>query len=169
MTDLADTVIIQKLAAPTPCNVLVVDDDDLIRAHLVTLLNLAGYVAHGASSGAQALLMLDIKPCQIVLTDWEMPDMDGPSLCRSLRLRDSERYTYVVLLSVRTKATDILVGLDAGADDYVSKAAPTRSCWHALRSAGALPASSIRCARAMRKIAVYPLRMRSHLRTTAGT
>ena len=125
MTDLADTVIIQKLAAPAPCNVLVVDDDDLIRVHLVTLLNLAGYVAHGASSGAQALLMLDIKPCQIVLTDWEMPDMDGPSLCRALRLRDSERYTYVVLLSVRTKATDILVGLDAGADDYISKAAPT--------------------------------------------
>jgi len=125
MTDIADTVVVQQLALPTPCNVLVVDDDDLIRAHLVMLLNLAGYVAHGANSGAQALLMLGIRPCQIVLTDWEMPDMDGPSLCRALRLRDTERYTYVVLLTVRSKASEILVGLDAGADDYVLKAAPS--------------------------------------------
>jgi diguanylate cyclase (GGDEF)-like protein len=52
-----------------------------------------------------------------------MPDMDGPSLCRALRIRDSERYTYVMIFTVRRNARDILIGLAAGADDYVGKGA----------------------------------------------
>jgi two-component system cell cycle response regulator len=119
-----DTTIIRQLAAPTRCNVLVVDDDELVRTQLASLLRLAGYQVQCAESGAQALSILELGPCEIVLTDWEMPDMDGPSLCKALRLRDNERYTYVIMLSIRNAAADILCGLHAGVDDYVVKGAP---------------------------------------------
>jgi two-component system, cell cycle response regulator len=122
--NLDDTVVIRQLTAPTKCNVLVVDDDDLVRAQLASLLRLAGYEVHCAASGAQALLILGTRPCEIVLSDWEMPDMDGPSLCKALRLRDNERYTYVLMLSIRNEPADILSGLHAGVDDYVVKGAP---------------------------------------------
>ena len=121
--DLADTGTAQVLEASAPCSVLIVDDDELILARLTSLLKLAGYQVQGATSGEQALQLLGLTPCQIVLTDWEMPDMDGPTLCRALRLRDSERYTYVMLLTVRRNSTDILAGLAAGADDYLIKGA----------------------------------------------
>lgn len=115
--------VTQQGIDPSLCSVLVVDDDDLIRAHLMAVLNRAGFQVQGASGGAQALLMLNVTPCDVLLTDWEMPGMDGPALCRALRLRDSDRETYVMMLSVRRNAEDILVGLAAGADDYVVKGA----------------------------------------------
>ena len=113
------TVIMESPAQP--CRVLVVDDDDGIRSQLCLLLKLAGYEVHAARSGAEALLILGIKPCSIVVTDWEMPVMDGLALCRSLRMRDSEHYTYILMLTQRGDQSDILVGLEAGADDYLVK------------------------------------------------
>ncbi len=113
------------VAAPqTPCSVLIVDDDALIRGQLMVLLERAGYGVQSASSAAQALLILRFQPCQIVLTDWQMPNMDGPSLCRALRLRISEQNTYVMILSVRDNEPDMLRGLAAGADDYLVKGTP---------------------------------------------
>lgn len=125
MMNANDNDPIPRHQAPTACNVLVVDDDQLVRARLVSLLKLAGYQVHSASSGAQALMILSARPCQIVITDCEMPDMDGPSLCRALRFRDSERYTYVLMLTVHNTPADILVGFGAGADDYVVKGVST--------------------------------------------
>jgi diguanylate cyclase (GGDEF)-like protein len=106
-------------------DVLVVDDDELARAHLVSVLTLAGYQVHSAGTGAQALLMLSVRPCQIVVTDWEMPELDGPGLCRALRLRDGDCYTYVLMLTVRDTADDVLAALGAGADEYLVKGAPS--------------------------------------------
>lgn len=123
MMDSGDTGVIERLSSPAPCNVMVVDDDDLIRAHVTTVLTQAGYQVHSASTGEQALLMLGSRPCQIVVTDWQMPGMDGPSLCRALRLRDSDSYTYVLMLAVHDAEADILASLGAGADDYLVKGA----------------------------------------------
>src|SRR5688572_6021258 len=83
------------------CEVLVVDDDDDVRQHLVDLLRHAGYRAHSAKSGDEALRFLDESSCTIVLSDWEMPGMDGPTLCRHIRQREHLNYIYVVLLTVR--------------------------------------------------------------------
>jgi two-component system cell cycle response regulator len=102
-------------------DVLVVDDDELTRAHLVSVLTQAGYTVHSAGTGAQALLMLSVRPCQIVVTDWEMPELDGPGLCRAVRLRDSDKYTYVLMLTVRDNPDDVLAALGAGADEYLVK------------------------------------------------
>jgi two-component system cell cycle response regulator len=109
--------------APLPCHVLAVDDDDLTRAQLMSLLGRAGYQVHGAGSGTEALEILSETPCPIVVTDWQMPDMDGLALCRALKLGANARRVYVMMLTIRSNAADIVVGLEAGVDDYVIKGA----------------------------------------------
>jgi diguanylate cyclase (GGDEF)-like protein len=116
--------VIQKMGPLWQCRVLVVDDDELVRAQLEILLRLAGYDVHAAGSGEEALRILSAMSCQIVLTDWQMADMDGLTLCRNVRLRDDEGYVYVLMLTVRNTKRDVLVGLAAGADDYIVKGAP---------------------------------------------
>jgi DNA-binding response OmpR family regulator len=123
--DLSPNLRIPELAAQTslPCHVLAVDDDALTRARLMSLLSRAGYQAHGAGSGAEALSILSETPCPIVVTDWQMPDMDGLALCRALKLGASDHHTYVMMFTIRSDAADILAGLEAGVDDYVVKGA----------------------------------------------
>jgi two-component system cell cycle response regulator len=106
------------------CSVLLVDDDELVRDQLAALLRLGGYEVHTAATGDEALHILDKRFCHIVLTDWQMPDMDGLALCRNLRRLDSPDYIYIVMLTIRSGGSDILAGLAAGADDYVVKGAP---------------------------------------------
>jgi len=119
-TCLNDTVI-RKTGSLWQCRVLVVDDDELVRRQLVHLLGLAGYDVQAAGSGEEALRILRAMSCQIVLTDWQMADMDGLSLCRNVRLKDDEGYVYVLMLTVCNTKRDVLVGLAAGADDYIVK------------------------------------------------
>jgi diguanylate cyclase (GGDEF)-like protein len=114
----------QRSAARQFCRVLVVDDDDLVRARLAALLEGARYQVEVAATGDEALLVLDATQCHILLTDWQMPDMDGLELCREVRLRLSESYVYVLMLTVRDTDSDMLMGLAAGADDYMVKGAP---------------------------------------------
>jgi diguanylate cyclase (GGDEF)-like protein len=114
----------ERLEKLQPCRVLIVDDDDLIRTRLSTLLTSSKYEVEVATSGEEALKVLNSKHCHIVLTDWEMPDMDGLSLCRCVRVSQDEGYVYVLMLTVRQNKEDVVAGLAAGADDYVVKGAP---------------------------------------------
>ena len=88
VTTTPDDTVMPKGEPLRQCRVLVVDDDDLIRAQLMALLRLADYDVHEAASGQEALRILDTTSCQIILTDWQMADMDGLSLCRNVRLKD---------------------------------------------------------------------------------
>jgi len=120
-----ETTVIQPLLTDaSPCSVLVVDDDELAREELVALISDAGYDVRVAKSGAEALASFDQEPSRIVLSDWEMPDMDGVALCRNLRGRRLPSYTYVLMHTVRRTKRDVVAGLSAGADDYVVKGAP---------------------------------------------
>jgi two-component system, cell cycle response regulator len=124
-------------AAPTPkgtahpsdaaprCRVLVVDDDELARARLALLLKSSEFDVELAASGDDALRIMAADRCQIVVADWEMPAMDGLSLCRNLRDRQREDYLYVLIHTVRDGPQDELTGMAAGADDYLVKGAPT--------------------------------------------
>lgn len=123
MMDLEEPGLAQRLVASEPCRVLIVDDDEIVRAQLTTLLKLARYEVHSAASGEDALRTLTEKHCHIVITDWEMPGMDGLTLCRALRLQDNQHYTYVLMLTVHQDKRDLLIGLGAGADDYLVKGA----------------------------------------------
>ncbi len=111
------------LSEPSPCRVLVVDDDNLIRARLCTLLRHANYDVAGAASGEEALRAIGAAQPHIVLTDWQMPDLDGIALCRRVRSRCSEGYIYMMMFTVRATPMDVLAGLAAGVDDYVVKGA----------------------------------------------
>jgi two-component system cell cycle response regulator len=108
MSAMSDSEIVVLLEPSSTCRVLIVDDDERVLRRLTALVQLGGYEAHTASSGAAALQMLAQTPCQIVLTDWHMPDMDG-----------------LGLVTVRGARSDIVAGLAATEDEYVVKGATT--------------------------------------------
>lgn len=102
--------------------VLIADDEPasllLLNRRLVT----EGYEVALAENGERAweILQADDAP-QLAVLDWMMPGMDGVELCRRLRERGSKHYIYVILLTARDKVSDIVTGLEAGADDYLTK------------------------------------------------
>jgi diguanylate cyclase (GGDEF)-like protein len=116
-----DTTIVQQLMPQWRCRVLIVDDDEIVRAHLSAVLRKAHYDVQVAASAEEALRILEAAQCQIVLTDWQMPGMDGLALCRTVRLEHVEGYVYVMMLTVRESKQDMLASLAAGADDYIVK------------------------------------------------
>jgi diguanylate cyclase (GGDEF)-like protein len=104
-----------------PCRVLVVDDDVLVRAQLCALLHGSDYDVETATSGEDALRLLRSYPCDIVVTDWQMPLMDGVTLCRQVRSMKQHEHIYMLMLTVKRAPQELLAGLAAGADDYVIK------------------------------------------------
>ncbi len=101
--------------------VLVVDDNPIAVDMLENTLRRAGYEVLTASNGRAALEILDRGTCQMVITDWEMPEMTGLELCRRIRCLGSLHYIYGILLTARRDASDSIEGMTAGADDYVVK------------------------------------------------
>jgi DNA-binding response OmpR family regulator len=102
--------------------VLVADDEPVSRTVVAAILRKGGYDVHLASDGEQAWSALqrpDAPPLAIM--DWMMPGLDGPEICRRLRRIETPTPTYVILLTSRDAAADIVEGLRAGADDYVTK------------------------------------------------
>jgi two-component system cell cycle response regulator len=123
--DLNDSISMQRMASPQPCRVLMVDDDELVRARLAALLRMAQFEVETAASGGEALRIMSARHCHILLAEWQLPDMDMVELCREVRADQTNGYVYVVLHSVRDSKADLLAGLAAGADDYVVKGVPT--------------------------------------------
>jgi two-component system cell cycle response regulator len=123
MTGPNDTGVRDAATNPgTRLQVLVVDDDPIQRRQLEVTLGRWGYDVRTAKDGREALqLMRDEGPIQIVVADWMMPEMDGIELCRRIRGNESRPYVYVILVTSRDRRDDIVTGLDAGADDYLTK------------------------------------------------
>ena len=99
-------------------SILLVEDDMAIAQPLVRALEREGFEVAHVVEGADALDAPD-RGVDLVLLDLTLPDRDGLGVCRSLRTRD-ERLP-IIMLTARSEETDIVVGLDAGADDYVTK------------------------------------------------
>lgn len=116
----ASDVPVAEPGAP-PCEVLLADDDDVASLLVRRALQRAGYKVTAVRDGRQALDLLAERHIPIVLTDWEMPELDGPALCRHIRGAIYQGYVYTVLLTARSSRSHILAGLEAGADDYVTK------------------------------------------------
>jgi two-component system cell cycle response regulator len=135
--DIGDTTIIAglRMTLPVESKVLIVDDDPFVCEHLQGLVMAAGFEARTVSSGAAALAMLRKDFCPIVISDRVMPDMDGLTLCRTIRSEQYEGYVYVLLLTMQDAEQDILAGLEAGADDYLSKRASPAQLIARLRTA----------------------------------
>jgi len=111
-----------RVDARTAEKILIAEDDPVSQRMLQSFLTKWGYEIIAVSSGTEALRILegpDAPPLAVL--DWMMPGMEGPEICREIR-KDPERpYTYVLLLTARTQKEDLLKGLEAGADDYLTK------------------------------------------------
>ncbi len=105
----------------TPEQILVVDDDADIARFLELNLQLEGFGVQLAASGAEALAAIEGAVPDLVLLDVVLPDLDGIEVCRRLRASPTTANLPVILLTARTFAADKVVGLAAGADDYVIK------------------------------------------------
>jgi two-component system cell cycle response regulator len=101
--------------------VLLVDDDELVLTHLSDLVQAAGFEVHTEPDGSTALAFLERQFTPIVVADLNMPGMDGLALCRRIRNQAWPGYVYILLLTVQDGEADVLAGLEAGADDYLSK------------------------------------------------
>lgn len=102
--------------------ILIAEDEPIARLRLKAQLEKWGYQVVVAKDGEEAWRVLSgDEPPQLAILDWMMPGLDGPEVCRRLRALRSEPYVYVILLSGRGATTDLVAGLDAGADDYMTK------------------------------------------------
>lgn len=101
--------------------ILIVDDDELVRDMLTNTLQWAGHRVEAACNGLEALDRLRAGSCRMVISDWNMPEMDGVELCRQIRAGDFPAYVYIILLTSRSRTQDIVEGLSAGADDFIAK------------------------------------------------
>lgn len=103
-------------------NVLIVDDDPVCLEQLRHLVEQAGHRALVARDGLSALDVLQQNPaCHLVVCDWEMPGMNGVELCQAVRFGDFPGYVYIILLTGHSSPREKLVGLSAGADDFMAK------------------------------------------------
>lgn len=102
--------------------VLVVDDDPIPRRLVEASLRKAGYEPVVAIDGIDALRLLkEPDSPRLIVLDWLMPRMDGLGVCRAIRAGNQEPYVYVLLLTGKDRHEEVVEGLDAGADDYVTK------------------------------------------------
>ncbi len=100
---------------------LIAEDDAVSRRLLEATLVGLGYDVVSVEDGARAWDILRVEDgIQLAVLDWMMPGHDGIEVCRRLRQRGGA-YVYVILLTAKDRTEDVVIGLDAGADDYVTK------------------------------------------------
>lgn len=118
-----------------PTKILLVDDDPAMLRLLGRWLELAGYQISTASNGQEAKTAIEQDCPHVVITDWEMPLVDGLELCRWVRGQTLPNYVYVLFLTVRSSLKDLVKGLEAGADDFLKKPIDRDELFARLRSA----------------------------------
>jgi two-component system cell cycle response regulator len=102
--------------------ILIADDDPLSRRLLEITLLRAGYDVLAVPNGMAAAEQLCKQDGpRLALLDWEMPELDGPAVCREVRKKKDQGYVYMILLTSKGLKTDIVTGLGSGADDYLTK------------------------------------------------
>ena len=101
--------------------ILLVDDEPTQRLIVARLLKRAGYEVDTAGNGVEALAKLETGDFQLLITDWEMPEMDGIALCSAVRKSQTQGYIYTILLTARDSIENVVAGLQSGADDYLTK------------------------------------------------
>ena len=119
--EFGQTVQVRNLDLGVAPPILLVDDDELVLAYLEALVRAAGFEVRTAPGGAEAIASLEQTFTPVVIADLNMPGMSGLELCRNIRQHPWPGYIYLLLLTAQDAEQDILAGLNAGADDYLSK------------------------------------------------
>ena len=105
---------------PAPI-ILLAEDDPVTRMLMTRFLKKAGYEVDAVANGSDALDRMTTRYYPMLVTDWEMPEMDGVALCKAVRNLQLDGYVYALLLTARDAKEHIITGLEAGADDYLIK------------------------------------------------
>ena len=103
--------------------ILIVDDSDAMRRIIKRVLKSFPWKLEvvEARDGRQAIEVFGKERPQLVITDWNMPEMDGTMLCRHLRAKSFQKYVYVIMMTANTDSNERIEGLESGADDFISK------------------------------------------------
>lgn len=101
--------------------ILIAEDDPASRHILTKLLTTQGYEVAHADNGAEALDKARQRPPDLLICDWMMPAMDGPTVVRELRTLPDMRALYIIMLTAKVEPQDTIDALDIGADDYIPK------------------------------------------------
>ena len=101
--------------------ILVVDDSPIYRKLVDQSLSQDHYPVLFAKNGREALSLFAEHRPALVITDWTMPDLSGPELCQRIRREFHDRYAYLILLTSHSNKEQVVEGLAAGADDYLTK------------------------------------------------
>ncbi|MBW2061628.1 MAG: response regulator [Deltaproteobacteria bacterium] len=101
--------------------ILVVDDELVSRKKIDKLIQGLGHKTLVASDGCQGWEIFQNEKPRMVITDWVMPGMDGLSLIRKIREGEGSQYTYIIMVTSKEDVHDIVVGMNAGADDFITK------------------------------------------------
>ncbi len=141
----SDAEVLDVLGATTRARKLIVlaDDSPLIHRHTVPILEDEGYEVVSAADGAEALELVRGRAPDLVITDVEMPRLDGYGLCKALKADAATAHLPVLICSTLGEAADLERGFDAGADDYLVKPVLPEELTTRVRAlvAGSLPAS----------------------------
>lgn len=118
---MVDTETVNSVIVEAPTAILLAEDDPVTRMLLTRSLKKAGFEVDAVGDGTAALDKMIHGFYPILISDWEMPGMDGIELCKTVRNMRLDGYVYVLLLTARDAKEHMVAGLEAGADDYLIK------------------------------------------------
>lgn len=118
---MVDTETVNSVMVEAPTAILLAEDDPVTRMLLTRSLKKAGFEVDAVADGTAALDKMIHGFYPILISDWEMPGMDGIELCKTVRNMRLDGYVYVLLLTARDAKEHMVAGLEAGADDYLIK------------------------------------------------
>ena len=102
--------------------ILVADDEQTSLMMMGRMLRQSGYEVSTACNGLEVVeSVLAANGPRLVLLDWMMPRLSGPEVCKAIRTEAGKRYVYIIMLSAKDTKNDLVTGLEAGADDYLTK------------------------------------------------
>jgi len=113
--------IIGEKTVTDPLRVLVVEDEPNIRELVCLHLGLEGYVCEGLADGQEAHRRTETERFELLVLDVMLPGLDGVSLCRAVRRGTMNRDVPILMLTARSQESDKVIGLESGADDYLTK------------------------------------------------
>jgi len=121
---------------PSPLHISLADDDSITRRLIEKLLRDEGHIVSSFESGEAAWGHFLKEPVQVVVSDWNMPDTDGLTLCRRVRAQKRDTYTYFILLtSVSRNPANLHAAVAAGVDDFLNKPINRDELWMRLHVA----------------------------------
>jgi two-component system alkaline phosphatase synthesis response regulator PhoP len=106
---------------PAPKKILIVEDDPDIANLVKSYMEKAGFHANTAESGVEALKLIKSERPDLLLLDLMLPEIDGIEVCKRIRTMPETRLLPIIMLTARAEESDTIIGLELGADDYVTK------------------------------------------------